>query len=517
MTVVIINQSEVTVIRRGFALRSTRLSILLAIAVILSACDSPESAWEEAREKDTVAAYEKFVTKYPESPNHDAALQRIDWLNKTVIHRAARDGDLELVPSMLASGTDVNYSEAWGGAPLHAAASGCQLAVTELLLAKGAAVSARDANDATPLHYAARAGCLDTVNLLLERGADLEVQVRVGLQGFVVQETEVLAFGQQQPGTKGTALHWAAAVGKADVVERLIAKGAIVDTINDWGESPLHLAAVSDDLPTVNILLAHGAVAQYGNEPDERYPTKSGQPLHYAQSVPVVEALVAHGATIDVPSPNTGMPIHIAASRGNKALVEYYLSKGINADAQSTWNVGSGWSYPVTPAWTAAKYGYLDIVKLLEAHDADLTFKTEEYGGRAGLLHVAAVGGNPELVTYLLDKGLPIEGRAEVSTEQTMFEPLYDMTPLAVAAYFGRRDAIDVLLARGADIGVTVNREWGIFEMSLKSGDPELVRYLLEQGAPIDVTADEFQQWRASDEIKSTVTDFLRTRGTPAQ
>jgi ankyrin repeat protein len=482
------------------------------LTLILTACDSPESAWEKAREKDTIAAYEKFGAKYPGSPNHDAALQRIDWLNKTVIHRAAQDGDLELVTSMLGSGTDVNYSKGWGGSPLHAAAAGCQLPVAELLLAKGAEVSARDASDATPLHYAARAGCLDAVKLLLERGGDLEVQVRVGLQGFSIQEGEAIAFGGQQPGTKGTPLHWAAAVGKGDVVELLISKGAIVDTINDWGESPLHLAAVSDDLPTVKVLLEHGAIAQYGSAPDERYPTKSGQPLHYAQSIPVVETLVAHGATIDVTSPNTGMPIHIAASRGNKVLVEYYLGKGIDADAQATWNLGSGWSYPVTPAWTAAKYGYLDIVELLQAHDADLAFKTEENGGRAGLLHAAAVGGNPELVTFLLDHGLPIDARADVSTERTMFAPLVDVTPLAVAAFFGRRDAIEVLLARGADIAVTVNRDWDIFIMSLQSGDPELVRYLLEQGAPIKVGAEEFQNWRVSDEMKVAVTEYLRNR-----
>jgi ankyrin len=232
----------------------------------------------------------------------------------------------------------------------------------------------------------------------------------------------------------------------------------------------------------------------------------------FIRTIRVVEMLVAHGATIDVTSPNTGMPIHIAASRGNKELVEYYLSKGIDADAQATWDLGSGWSSPVTPAWTAAKFGYLEIVKLLEAHDADLAFKTDENGGRVGLLHAAAVSGNPELVTYLLDKGLPIDDRADVSTEQVMFNPLYDRTPLAVAAYFGRRAVIEVLLARGADIGVTMNRDSTIFTTSLKSGDPDLVRYLLERGAPIKVTAEEFQNWRVSDEMKATVTEFLKSR-----
>ena len=54
------------------------LGLLLALALV--GCDRQGADWEEAQQEDTVAAYETFVERYPESPEADQARSRIETL-----------------------------------------------------------------------------------------------------------------------------------------------------------------------------------------------------------------------------------------------------------------------------------------------------------------------------------------------------------------------------------------------------------------------------------------------------
>ena len=56
-----------------------------------------------------------------------------------------------------------------------------------------------------------------------------------------------------------TALHQAAAVGNLDVLQMLIARGALVNAKNSSGETPLHLAARFGHLDAVKCLIKWGA------------------------------------------------------------------------------------------------------------------------------------------------------------------------------------------------------------------------------------------------------------------
>ncbi|HKL51192.1 MAG TPA: SPOR domain-containing protein [Wenzhouxiangellaceae bacterium] len=52
----------------------------LFLALVLVGCDQQGAAWEEAQQEDTIAAYETFVERYPESSQADQAQARIDKL-----------------------------------------------------------------------------------------------------------------------------------------------------------------------------------------------------------------------------------------------------------------------------------------------------------------------------------------------------------------------------------------------------------------------------------------------------
>ncbi|MFU8878503.1 MAG: SPOR domain-containing protein [Wenzhouxiangellaceae bacterium] len=54
--------------------------LCLTLTLALVACDRQGAHWEEAQQEDTVAAYESFVERYPDSAEADQARSRIETL-----------------------------------------------------------------------------------------------------------------------------------------------------------------------------------------------------------------------------------------------------------------------------------------------------------------------------------------------------------------------------------------------------------------------------------------------------
>lgn len=161
------------------------------------------------------------------------------------IHHFASEGELDhlraiverhprLVDARAASDPARKPTGASGYTALHRAADRGRAEVAEYLLGRGADVNAADGAGWTPLHVAARAGRLDVVKLLVSRGAD------VGARTAPVPETS----SNSLPGSAGrapgveaeppvkypavpgrTALEWAAAMKREDVVEYLESVG----------------------------------------------------------------------------------------------------------------------------------------------------------------------------------------------------------------------------------------------------------------------------------------------------
>jgi ankyrin repeat protein len=95
------------------------------------------------------------------------------------IQQASREGNIEAVKQHLASGTDVDAKNEYGGTPLHFAARG-QKEVAELLIAKGANVNAMSAYRSTPLDWAIIRNRPEIVELLIANGADVNAKDAFG-------------------------------------------------------------------------------------------------------------------------------------------------------------------------------------------------------------------------------------------------------------------------------------------------------------------------------------------------
>ena len=90
-------------------------------------------------------------------------------------HRAARDGDVSLVESMLQEGVPVNCVDRFGRRALFEAAIDNRTDVIRLLLQKGADVNKRDRFGSTPVHWAAVRNSTEAIAMLIDHGASINI------------------------------------------------------------------------------------------------------------------------------------------------------------------------------------------------------------------------------------------------------------------------------------------------------------------------------------------------------
>lgn len=123
----------------------------------------------------------------------------------------------------------------------------------------------------------------------------------------------------------------AAALGDAARCRALLDAGARVEDPSPDGWPPLHLAAFFGRADVVDVLLAHQA------SPTVLSTSAQGNSaLHAALAgmgdQHVVDALLRAGADVNAPDAHQVRPIHLAASRGNIALLEQLVQLGARID-----------------------------------------------------------------------------------------------------------------------------------------------------------------------------------------
>ena len=154
---------------------------------------------------------------------------------------------------------------------------------------------------------------------------------------------------------------------------------------------------------------------------------------------------------------------------------------------------------------TAAEAGYLDAVKLLVEQGVDLNFPTCKHYPTCKLwsapLHHAALAGHPEVVRYLLDKGAnPTTVLISIPNNKGKA-----LTPLYYAIINGRGDAevVRLLLEWGAPLNSCYEwRENGAdmpaLFWALGSASPDIVKVLVNHGAPVDGPANPEQEYQCA-------------------
>lgn len=106
-------------------------------------------------------------------------------LCKDSLHKAAYNGDIELVNKILKSKVNPDERDSFGGTALHAAMFQKNTEIMTVLIDHGFDVNAQGlSNGYTPLHDAVWANNLEAVKILLKRGAKTDIRGKDGLTPY---------------------------------------------------------------------------------------------------------------------------------------------------------------------------------------------------------------------------------------------------------------------------------------------------------------------------------------------
>ena len=151
--------------------------------------------------------------------------------------------------------------------------------------------------------------------------------------------------------------------------------------------------------------------------------------------------------------------LHSAAEGGNEAIIETFLSSGLDIDSRG--NDGT------TPLMVAAAKGQEKTVNFLLSKGADPHLKN--FFGR-NLLHAAAEGGNISIVKSMHSCGIDIDSKDDESS----------VTPLIIAANKNHVEVMKYLLQKGADISLTTGScERNALHIASQNGSVAAIEMLL--------------------------------------
>ena len=168
----------------------------------------------------------------------------------------------------------------------------------------------------------------------------------------------LLSAGAVLIGTPATAPVVEAAMrGDREAVRVLLQKGTDVNVALSDGMTALHYAAAIGDAQMAEMLLYAGANAQAKTRLNDYTP------LHLASesgSAAIIKALLAAGADVNAKTTVSGVtPIHLAASSGKIDAVNALLEKGANPNAREN-------EWDQTPLIFAAANNRADVLRALD-------------------------------------------------------------------------------------------------------------------------------------------------------
>ncbi|MBN1492242.1 MAG: ankyrin repeat domain-containing protein [Phycisphaerae bacterium] len=251
------------------------------------------------------------------------------------------------------------------------------------------------------------------------------------------------------------ALFLAAAIGKAEIVRLLLAKGAQVNATTDRvrGTALMAAAKKAGHPEVVKLLLDKGAEVNATS-------ATGTTALLLAQNARVVKLLLAKGARVDAKD-NAGLTALMTAK--NVEVAKLLLDKGAAVDARD----GSG----ATALAIAAGRGHADVAKLLLEKGAEVDAK--EASGRTPLLQ-AAEANQVEIVKALLGRGADVHAKDK-----------HRRTSLIMAAERGYGPIAKLLLGKGADLNAKDGEGHTALMAAAKQGHLEIVRLLVDKGADV--------------------------------
>jgi ankyrin repeat protein len=427
---------------------------------------------------------------------------------------AAHWNDLETADGLIAAHAKVNAASDRGVTPLALAAENSSTAMVQKLLKAGADPNLAQSGGVTPLMLAARAGNVDVVTMLLGSAPG----ITLGPSGRAHVNAAIAGTGQ-------TALMWAVAERRRDVVRLLVDAGADVHAASKIGFTPLLFAARNGDIDTASLLIKAGVgVNEAGSDGTEALPLAivSAQPdfalflldqgANANARIAGVRALHAAAGPVDMwmrdwlrargidsvfGSGIVGLPLDRRLE-----LVKALLARGADPNARTTtttgvngwlttkngafepFSVGTGDLKGATPLWVAAFAANRGggFAGAIAAGGGDMSRAPATYGDILKVL--LAAGADLRLTTD--DKTTPLMAAAGLG--QGTFSPGRPRGGRSISA----EQAVAMLIDAGADVNAVNEAKFTALHGAAFRGLNEVIEYLVKHGA--DINAQDFME-----------------------
>jgi ankyrin repeat protein len=305
---------------------------------------------------------------------------------------------------------------------LEAAAEG-NINVVRQAIAKGANLNVKDEDGETPLLWAAMFGHKEVAELLIVKGADVNAMTNGGKTPLDVAKIESWDTSKVE-------------AAKNKISGLLLENGAKTGWNIKMVKRSIQVASKTGDIKWVKQHLEDGmdvnAVGQAIQYPRVAQSDAAWTSLHWAAlegHKEIVELLIAKGATVDSKKTDGWTPLHEATRKGHKEIVELLIRKGADANAMT---------YDGESALNLSE-GKIDIESILN-----------QAGGKTGIgisIWKAAAEGNTEAIKQHIAAGTDVNAVLKMGGH----------TPLHGAVDRNQSEAVEILIARGADINARVS------------------------------------------------------------
>ncbi|KAL7984248.1 hypothetical protein Chor_002818 [Crotalus horridus] len=288
----------------------------------------------------------------------------------------------------------INFINNEKSSPLHLAVQSRDVEMIKMCIEYGAQIDLKQSDNCTALHIAAIQGATEIIELLMSAYSGEECLINASDEN------------------KETLLHRAALFDHDEMTDYLISKGAIIDSVDIEGRTPLILATSRASWKIVNLLISKGANIQLKDHLGRSFLHLTVLHPGGLQHLNEEFLKMKHIRDLLTDEDHEGCtPLHYACKQGMPLTVNILLDMNVSVYAKSRDKKSplhfaasdyKGW----TPLHHAALGGYSRTMEIILNTNMKATDKVNDKGDTA--LHLAAREGHARAVKLLLDANAKI-------------------------------------------------------------------------------------------------------------